>query len=55
MNPSFLANDLYKANQDKNKEIINRVHDGLIGLRNAVNIKIIPENENPDKLIDIVN
>ena len=55
MNPSFLANNLYKANQDKSKEIINHVHDGLIGLRNAVNIKTIPENENPDKLIDIVN
>ena len=50
----ILANYLYKSNQAKNEQIVNQVNDVLIGWRNAVNKKIIPENENPNKIIDIV-
>ena len=53
-NPSFLAKNLYKANQAKNKQTINQVNDGLIDLRNALSKKTNPENENPDKVVDIV-
>ena len=53
-NPSFPAKNLYKANQAKNKQTINQVNDGLIDLRNALSKKKNPENENPDKVVDIV-
>ena len=53
-NPSFPAKSLYKANQAKNKQIINQVNDGLIDLRNALSKKTNPENKNPDKVVDIV-
>ena len=35
-------------------ELVNNVNDGLIDLRNAINRKEIPENENPNKIVDIV-
>ena len=35
-------------------ELVNNINDGLIGLRNAINRKEIPENENPNKIVDIV-
>ena len=44
-NQSFLAKDLYEANQSKNKKTVNMVNDALINLRNAVNKKTIPENK----------
>ena len=50
----ILANYLYKSNQAKNEQIVNQVNDVLIGWTNTVNKKIIPENENPNKIIDIV-
>ena len=53
-NHSFPAKNLYKANQAKNKQIINQVNDGLIDLRNALSKKTNPENKNPDKVVDIV-
>ena len=53
-NPSSLAKDLYKANQPKNYQIVNHVTRALIDLRNAVNKKKIPENKNPDGLINTV-
>ena len=34
--------------------MINWVNDALIDLRNAVNEKEVPANENPDEAIDIV-
>ena len=52
--PSFLAKDLIKANQAKNKQLANNVNDGLIDLRNGIIIKEIPENENPNKIVNIV-
>ena len=38
---SFLAKCLHKANQVKNKQLVNQVNDGLIDLRNDINKKII--------------
>ena len=35
-NTSFLAKDVYKANQTKNEQMVNLVNYGLIDLRNAV-------------------
>ena len=35
-NRSFLAKDLTKAEQSKNKYLINKINDGLIDLRNAI-------------------
>ena len=53
-NPSFLAKDLIRATQVKNEQIVNNVNDGLIDLRNDINRKEIPENENPKKVVEIV-
>ena len=52
--PSFLAKDLIRATQVKNEQIVNNVNDGLIDLRNDINRKEIPENENPKKVVEIV-
>ena len=40
--------------QVKNDQIINNINDRLIDLRNAINRKEIPENENPKKIVNIV-
>ena len=48
-NPSFLVKDLISAKQDKNKKLVNNINNGLIDLRNEINRKEIPENENPKK------
>ena len=53
-NPSNLLKDLYNSNGTKNQKIVNHVNNALINLRNAVNRKEIPKNENPDKVLDIV-
>ena len=50
-NPSFLAKDLIRA---KNEQLVNNIHDGLIDLRNTIIRKEIPEDENPNKIADIV-
>ena len=52
--PSFLEKDLLKVIQAKNEHMINPVNDSLIGLRNAVNKREIPENEDLDKVINIL-
>ena len=44
---------LHKASQAKNEQIVNQVNDELIDLRNIFNKKKIPENENPDEVINI--
>ena len=41
----------YKVNQAKNKQMVNMINDALIDWRN--NVKIIPKNENSDKITDI--
>ena len=53
-NPSNLLKDLYNSIGTKNQKIVNHVNNALINLKNAVNRKEIPENENPDKAIGIV-
>ena len=45
---------LHKVNQAKNDQTVNYVHDALIDLRNTVNKNKIPENENLDEVISIV-
>ena len=47
--------DLHKSDEDKNEKIVNHANDALIQLRNAVNRKQIPHNENSDKVIYIVD
>ena len=54
-NPSYLSKYLYKANQAKNEQIVNRVNDTLINLKNAVNKKKSSEKEYPDKVFNIVD
>ena len=49
-----MAKDRIKVNQVKDEQIVNQVNDALFNLRNNVIRKEIPENENPDKVIDIV-
>ena len=51
--PSFLTKDLNKVNHRKNERIANKVNDALIDLKNDINKKTFPENENPNKVIDI--
>ena len=54
-NPLFLVKDLIRANQAKNEQSINNNNnDGLIDLRNAIFRNEIPENENPNKIVKIV-
>ena len=53
-NPSFLAKDLIRATPAKNKQIVNNVNDEFIDIRNDINRKEIPENENPKKVVGIV-
>ena len=38
----------------RNDKIVNHVNNALFDLRNAVNRKKIPQNENPVKVIDII-
>ena len=45
---------LVRATQVKNEQLVNNINDGLIDLRNAINRKEIPQNENPNKTADIV-
>ena len=52
-NPSCLAKYLVRAKQHKNEQLINNINDGLNDLRNAIK-KEIAENENPNKIVDIV-
>ena len=53
-NPSFLTKDLMKTDQSKNKQILKQTIDSINDLRNSIIKKEIPANENPNKMIDIV-
>ena len=53
-NPSFLVKDLIRVKQAKNQQLAKNINDGLIDLRNAIIKKKIPENKNPNKIVDIV-
>ena len=45
---------LYNSCETRNEKIVNLVNNVLIYLRNGVNRNEIPKNENPGKVIDIV-
>ena len=51
-NSSFLAKDLMRAKQAKNEKTVN--NRGLIDLRDDINRKENPENENSKKVVEIV-
>ena len=53
-NLSFLAKGLIRATQAKNEFLVKNDNDELIGLRNAIIRNEILENENPNKVFDIV-
>ena len=53
-NPSLLTKDLIRAAQAKNEQLLHNVNNGLIDLRNAIIRKDIPANENPNKIVHIV-
>ena len=53
-NPLFLAKDLIRATEAKNEQLVNNVNNKLIDLKNVVIRKEIPENENPNKIVDTV-
>ena len=48
-NTSLLVNDLISAKQNKTEKIVNNINKELTDLRNDINRKEIPENENPKK------
>ena len=50
----FLIKDLHKANQTKNDIIVKYLNESLIDLRNSINSKKIPKNQNPKKVVNIV-
>ena len=50
----FLAKDLIRATQAKNEKFVNNINDGLIDLRNTIIRIEIPENKNPNQIVDIV-
>ena len=53
-NPSFLAKYLIRATQAKNEQLVNNINDKIIDLRNAIIMKNTPENENLNKIVDMV-
>ena len=53
-NPSVLEKYLFKVTQAKNKNLVNNVDNELIDLRNTTNRNEIPANENPKKVLNIV-
>ena len=48
-NPSLLAKDLIRATEAKNWKFVSYDNGRLVNLRNALNKKQIPENQNPKK------
>ena len=43
-----------KITIEKNEHLVTNVNDGLIDLKNIIIIKEVPENENPNKIVHIV-
>ena len=52
--PSFLVKDLYEGNQNKNDIIVKYLNESLIDLRNSIKSKEVLVNENPKKVVNIV-
>ena len=46
--------DLYEDNENKNDIVVKYLNESLINLRNSINSNEIPENENPKKVVNIV-
>ena len=53
-NVSSLVKDLISVKQNKNEKLVKNINNTLIDLRNNINRKEIPENENPKKVANIV-
>ena len=49
--PLFLLKDLFKV---KNYKLVNHIIDVLIDLRNTIIIEAISENENPNKMVNVI-
>ena len=44
---------LYHSDKIKNNEIIKHIYNALTEVRNSINSKEIPKNENPKKVVNI--
>ena len=53
-NPLLSVKDLIGTKEDKNEKLVNNINDGQIDLKNNINRKEIPENENLKKVADTV-
>ena len=53
-NRSFLAKDLITAKETKNEQLVNNINNELLDLRSSIIKKGNPENENPNKMLGIV-
>ena len=53
-NPLFLAKDLIRANEAKNKQLVKNINNGFVNLRKAIVRKEIPENKKPNKMVNTV-
>ena len=51
---SLLVKDLYEHSQNKNGKIVKNINESLINLRNSINSNETAENENPKKIVNIV-
>ena len=52
--PSYLVKNLWKFDQYGNEKIANQINDSITESINSAKNKDIPKNENPNKIIDIV-
>ena len=52
--PTFSLKDLIRVKKVKNEQLVNNMNEELIDLRNTLIKKEIPENENLNKIADIV-
>ena len=52
--PLFLVKELYNSNQNINDEIVKHINDTLIELKTRYYQKKNIENENPNRIVDIV-
>ena len=50
----FIIKELCNSDQTINDEIVKDINDALIELKIYINRRKIPENENPNKIADIV-
>ena len=52
--PSFLVKDFCENNKNKNDIFIKHFNESLFNLRNSFNGKEITKNENPNKIVNLV-